>query len=201
MKALATIVVIILMTATVSYAKKNAVVTETAHYGVGLSQINTGSGHGTGYTINGNIMKGRKFLEIGVIYSERESKFAGGDIKYKVFLGNIQRVKDENKIFKPYLQYNIIYQKGTSCSPDIVTIDDASYEAPADPGTIATMGHYLAYGNKIKLFGNAYFDSSFGLGVYIGSLDKVNGPGTLGIHSTNAGLTYSIKLGIGYIFN
>jgi hypothetical protein len=201
MKALATILVTILLAATVSYAKNNAVGAETAHYGVGLSQINTGTGHGTGYTINANIMKGRKSLEIGVIYSEHESKFAGGDVKYKVFLGNVQRVQDENKFYKPYLQYNLIYQKGTSYSPDIVTFGDASYEIPTEPSSIATMGHYLAYGNKIKLFGDVYFDSSFGLGVYFGSLDKVNGPDTWGIHGTNAGLTYSIKLGIGYIFN
>jgi hypothetical protein len=201
MKASIIITAILLLTATTGYSKKNAVATELSHYGVGFSEINTGTGQGMGYGINANICKGRKSLEVGFIYSDRESKISGGDFKYKIFLGNLYRVEDQNKLFKPYFQYNLIYQKGTSYSPDQVTLGGAKYDIASEPGTVATIGHYLAYGNKIRLFGSTYLDSSLGFGYYMGSIDKVNGPNTIGIHNENSGLTFAVKIGLGYTFN
>jgi hypothetical protein len=201
MKASIIITAILLLTATNGFSKKNAVAIDDSHYGIGLSQINTGTGQGIGYGINANVCKGRKSLEVGLLYSDRESKFSGGDFKYKIFLGNIYRVEDQNKLYKPYLQYNLIYQKGTSFSPDQVTLGGATYDIATEPGTVATIGHFLAYGNKIKLIGNTYLDSSFGLGYYMGSIDKVNGPNTIGLHNENGGLTFALKIGFGYTFN
>ncbi|MBN1598694.1 MAG: hypothetical protein JW894_10395 [Bacteroidales bacterium] len=201
MNAKAVIIAILLLTTTISFAKKNAVIVQDTYYGVGLSQVNNGSGHGIGYTINANLAKGRKLLEVGLIYSERESKISGGDIKYRIMLGNIYRLKDQDKLYTPYLQYNLMYQKGLSVSSEVVYLGGEEYEVPSDPGTVATMGHYLAYGNKIRLFGRSYLDASVGLGYYIGSVDKADGPDTWGVHSTNGGLTYSFKVGFGYTFN
>jgi hypothetical protein len=201
MKTLAMIIAMILLTITTGFAKKNAKTIDQVHYGAALSQNNNGTGQSKGYTINANVVKGRKSLELGIIYSERESKFAGGDFKYRIFLGNIRRIEDVNKIYKPYLQYNLIYQKGTSYTPDLINLDNATYEVPAEPGVVSTIGHFLAYGNKVKLFGNAYLDSSLGLGIYRGSLNKINGPDTWGVHGTNTGFTYSFKIGFGYTFN
>ena len=201
MKSRVVILASLLLTATWVYGKKNAGQVDASHYGIGLSQINTGTGHGVGYSFNANILRGRRSLEVGLIYSERESKVAGGDFKYEVYLGNIHRIENGRMIYQPYLQYNLMYEKGTSYSPDIVELDGSSYEVPSSPGTVATMGHFLAYGNKIRIFDNAYLDSSMGLGMYRGSLDKVNGPGTWGIHNTNSGFTFSFKIGFGYTFN
>ena len=171
------------------------------HYAVNLSQINSGSGHGMGYSFNGNIMKGRKALEVGLIYSQRELKISGADFKYRIFLGNIYRLDGNKNIFSPYIQYNLIYQKGMSYRPDEVQLGSETYKVPTEPGMISTMGHYLAGGNKIRLFNRAYLDTSLGLGIYQGSLDKTEDPGTWGIHKGNYGFTYAFKVGFGYTFN
>ena len=171
------------------------------HYAVGLSQINTGSGHGAGYTINGSIMRGRKAMEVGLICSEREARISGGDFKYQIMFGNLNRIQSYNKLFVPYVQFNLVYRKGMSYSPEVVKLGTENYSVPSHPGMISTIGHYLAYGNKIRIFNKVYFDSSVGFGFYLGSLDKVNGPGTFGIHYENSGFTYSFKVGFGYAFN
>ena len=204
MRRLIYIVTIILLTSTLTFAKKKgktASVDELPFYGVGLTNINTGTGHGPGYAVSGSIMKGRKSIEAGIIYSERESKLSGGDFKYQVYIGNIDRIHNNNTIFRPYFQYNIVYQRGLSTSPDVVQLGEQTVIIEdTEPGEIATIGHYLGYGNKVKIMGNAYIESSVGIGVYQGSLDKVNGPHTLGIHKENHGFTYSLKLGFGYTF-
>ncbi len=182
------------------FARDDAGNEVTAHYGLAASYINTGTGHGAGYTINANVTKGRKSLEAGIIYSERESKISGADIKYRIYLGALDRLNNGNKIYTVYLQYNLVYQKGTSYSPELVTLGDQTYLVNTDPGTIATMGHFIGYGNQIRLMKNLFFDTSLGLGYYIGSLDKVCGPGTWGIHNENSGFTYSFKIGFGYMF-
>ena len=201
MKARILITSILIIAGSTAFGKKNAVTTVSTHYGIGLAEINSGSGQGAGYSLNGCIIKGRKSLEIGIIYNDRESRISGGDFKYRIMLGRLYRIEDQSKIFMPYLQYNLMYQKSTSYAPDVVKLGEQNYEVPGDPGTIATMGHYLAYGNKIRLFGRAYFDTSLGLGVYQGSMDKVYGPDTWGIHGTNSGFTYAFKIGFGYTFN
>ncbi len=201
MKTLSTILVTLLLTTTALFAKDATINKDKPYYGVSIAQINTGTGHGVGYTLNASINKGRKSLEVGFIYSDREAKIAGADFKYKLFLGNLNRLHSEKKYYKPYLQYNLIYQKGTSYSSELITLGDETYVVNSDPGAIATMGHYLAFGNKIKLFQRAYFDASMGIGYYKGSLNPVDGPGTWGMHKGNSGFTYSFKIGFGYTFN
>lgn len=201
MKSISLILTTILLTTNLAFGKKNAVQLMETHYAVNLSQINSGSGHGMGYTFNGNIMKGRKALEVGLIFSERESKISGADFKYRIFLGNVYRIDENQNIFSPYLQYNLIYQKGISYSPDIIELGSESYTIPSEPGIVSTLGHYVSGGNKLRLFSRAYLDTSFGLGLYQGSLDKIDGPGTWGIHKENYGFTFAFKVGLGYTFN
>jgi hypothetical protein len=201
MKNLVAILAIILLATTTAWGRRNAIKIEDTHYAVNLAQVNTGSGHGPGYSMNGAIIKGRKSLEVGLIYNEQEEKIAGGDFKYRIFLGNLYTLQDENKIYKPYLQYNLMYQKGMSHSSELVQLGGETFEVESEPGTVATMGHYLSFGNKIKLFDRAFFDTSLGLGVYQGSMDPVNGPDTWGIHGENNGMTFAFKIGFGYTFN
>ncbi|MBN2524002.1 MAG: hypothetical protein JXB24_12075 [Bacteroidales bacterium] len=200
MKALLISTIILSISVTSLFAIDDAGDEVKARYGLAASYIYTGTGHGAGYTVNANVTKGRKLLEAGIIYSERESKISGADIKYRIYLGALDRLNSGNKIFNAYLQYNLVYQKGTSYSPELVTLGDQTYLVNTDPGTIATMGHFIAYGNQVSVMKNLYFDTSLGLGYYIGSLDKVDGPGTWGIHNENSGFTYSFKIGFGYMF-
>jgi hypothetical protein len=200
MKTLKSIVVILFITSCYLFGEDNSEIAINTYYGISMLMITTGSGHGIGYTINGSITKGRKSLEVGLIYSNRESKIAGGDIKYRIFLGKIDRIQNDQKIFTAYLQYNLVYQKGMSYSPEIVKLGDITYLIESDPGRIATMGHYISYGNKIRIFRNTCLDASLGFGYYKGSLDKVNGPDTFGIHYQNSGFTYSFKIGLSYSF-
>lgn len=202
MKALTLITVILIALPTSVLAKRKHIATEeSSYYGIKVEQMTTGSGHGTSYTFNAQVSKGRKALEVGLIYNTRDEKVSGSDLRYKLFLGSPYRVQNTNKAYKPYLQYNVVYQKGISSGNDIVTLGGVNYEIEQEPGTVATFGHYLGYGNKIQVFNNAYLDSSLGFGVYQGSIDKVNGPDTFGYHNNNYGVTYSFKIGFGYTFN
>jgi hypothetical protein len=173
-----------------------------ALYGVNFSTIYSGSGHGSGYVINGNILKGRKSLEVGLIYKENEQKILGGDFKYKVFLGELGRLNSENTIIKPYLQYNLIYQKATSTEPTVIELGKSTVEIEnEDPGLVATMEHYAGMGLQVKIFNNAYLDTSCGLGTYFGSIGKTKTDNTIGIHKDNHGYTVAFKVGLGYRFN
>jgi hypothetical protein len=183
------------------FAKRNAGVTDLAHYGAGLSEINAGTGYGTGYTLSANVVKGRKSLELGIIYSERESKFSGGDFKYRIYLGNISRIENENKLYKPYLQYNLLYENTTSTAPSTVDLGGSNYEIGSDPTVVCMIGHFISYGNKIKFLGNTYIDSSLGFGVYKSSADNNENEGSWAIQGTNENLTYTFKIGLGYTFN
>lgn len=200
MKNLIITLATLLLTITMGFAKRNEGVTDFVHYGAGLSTINAGTGYGTGYTISANVIKGRRSLELGIIYSERESKFSGGDFKYRIYLGNIYRIENENNIYKPYLQYNLLYECATTDAPDIVDLGGTNYEIASDPGVVSMIGHFLSYGNKIRFLGNTYIDSSLGLGVYRGSLGNSDGEGTWAIQGTNTSITYSFKIGVGYTF-
>lgn len=181
-------------------ATENNPVIIQAYYGVQISAITTGTGHGTGYTFSAHVTKGRKALEAGFIYSTRESRISGADIKHRVYLSNLEEMQNNKKHYLPYLQYNLVYQKGISYSPELITLGGNTYLVKSDPGIIATMGHYIGYGNNVRFYDRFYMDAFFGLGFYTGSLDKVFGPGTWGFHKENNGITYSIKFGIGYHF-
>ena len=173
-----------------------------SHYGMNVSQINSGSGHGHGISINTNIQKGRKSLEVGAIYQTWENKLAGADFRYKVFLGQFNEVIYRKKSFKPYFQYNLIYQVAVVDAPTIVTKAKSTIELPDDePGFIGTMEHYAAFGMQVKLYNSFYVDSSLGFGAYIGSIDKEDEADTFGVHKNNHGFTASFKIGIGYRFN
>ena len=194
------IVLIMLLFSTLVFSKKNTRQIIETQYAISLSQISTGSGHGVGYTINGSIIKGKKALEAGLIYNEKESRISGGDFKYQIILGDLNRIQSDKKLYIPYLQFNLVYRNGMSNSPDVLKLGSETYSLPSKPGMISTMGHYLAYGNKIRLFNRVYFDTSLGFGFYLGSLDKVNDPDTFGIHYGNSGFTYAFKVGFGYAF-
>lgn len=201
MKTLVAISAILLLTISTILAKKDPETTDKVRYGALVSEIDAGTGHGSGYSINANVLEGRKSLEVGIIYSKRDSKFAGADFKYRILLGNIHQVEDENRLFKPYLQYNLLYQKSISYAPERGQIADLTMENPPIPGVVTTFGHFLAYGNKIRFFGNLYFDSSLGFGLFSGLLNEPTRQGTWIIKGTNTGFTYSFKIGIGYNFN
>lgn len=174
---------------------------QAAYYGVSFDQIATGSGHGSGLTGSFLVQKGRKTLEAGFIYKALENRLTGGDVKYKITLGK-DFSPEGKKLFKTYLQYNIIYQTAIVKSPTVVYVNDKEVTLPNDePGIIATMEHYVSFGTKVRIFERGYLDTNVGLGAYIGSLDKEKSPGTLGIHKSNYGFTYSIKIGFGYVFN
>ena len=173
-----------------------------SHYGMNVSHIHSGSGHGYGISINTNIQKGRKSFEVGAIYQISENKIAGADLRYKFFLGHFNDFLFGEKLFSPYLQYNLIYQKATVDAPIIVTRGKSTIELPdSEPGTLATIEHYMSLGLQLKMCYHFFVDSSLGLGVYIGSIDKENKPASFGIHKDNHGFTASFKLGIGYRFN
>ncbi len=173
-----------------------------SHYGVSVSQINSGSGHGYGVSLNTNIQKGRKSLEVGAIFQTNESKVAGADFRYKVFFGQFNEVIYRKKSFRPYFQYNLIYQVATVDAPVVVSSAKSTIELSGpEPGVIGTMEHYAAFGMQLRLYNSFYLDSSVGLGAYIGSVDKEKSPDAFGIHKENHGFTGSFKIGIGYRFN
>jgi len=173
-----------------------------SHYGVNVSSINSGSGHGYGISINTNIQKGRKSLEVGAIYQCRENKISGADFRYKIFIGHFEDFLYGKKYISPYFQYNLIYHKATVNTPTVIYRDKSTIELPdAEPGIVGTIEHYASLGFQLKLYNNLYIDNTIGLGVYIGSLYKQIIPDSFGLHRENYGFTASFKIGIGYRFN
>jgi hypothetical protein len=171
------------------------------NYSVCVSQISSGSGQGSGYALGTKIQKGRKALEVAAIYKTSENKIKGGDFKYKVFLGNERKKSRNDLAIKPYIQYNLVYQTATIEEPVVVSREKSTIEIPGEgPVDISTMEHYAAFGLQLNLVKSFYFDGSFGFGAYLGSVNKTDGPGTLGVHKENHGYTYSMKFGVGYSF-
>ncbi len=182
-------------------AKAQESLSQAAYYGISFNEINTGSGHGSGTTASLLVTKGRKTLEAGIIYKVHDNRLSGGDIKYKIALGK-DYSPEGKKLIKTYLQYNIIYRTAIVKSPTIVTVNNKKVELPDnEPGVITTMEHYVAFGTKIRLFERGYLDTNFGMGAYLGSINKEKTPDTPGIHKCNYGFTYSVKIGFGYIIN
>ena len=199
-----TVTILFMMVIAVNLAAKSQYSRETeysSHFGMNVSQIHSGSGHGYGISINTNIQKGRKSLEVGAIYQTSENKIAGADLRYKIFFGQFNDFLFGEKLLSPYFQYNLIYHKTTVDAPT-VTRGKSTIELPdSEPGTIGTMEHYVSMGLQLKLINCFYIDSSLGLGAYIGTIDKENISKSFGIHKENYGFTTSFKLGIGYRFN
>lgn len=101
------------------------------------------------------------------------------------------------------MHYNFIYHSTVAEVPDFVPAGAKKSdlkELPSSPGTIATMEHFTGIGMQLFLAGNFCLDGSMGLGAYIGSLDKYNDPGTIGIHEENHGFVLAFELGLGYKF-
>lgn len=170
----------------------------STHLDLYVSTINAGTGHGTVHALNASVRSGRKSLGLGVIYSPHEDQLPGCDLNFRVYLGGLLKATDTERFYRPYLKYSILYQKGTSYAPEILSVHGVEYEIPSEPGTIATIGHYLHYGSTFRLTKEFFIESSIGLGFYHGALDPVNGPGTLGFHFANTGITYSAMIGLGY---
>ncbi len=176
-------------------------------YGVNLTQFHTGSGHGSSYVMNSNIQKGRKLLEVGMVYQDQDKRISGGDVKYKVFLGknsfSNSRSKKSGITTKPYLHYNCIYHSSKVATPDFIPsgAKKSSYpELPSTPGTVATMEHYTGMGMQVSVSKNISIDGSIGLGAYVGSIDQYVAPNTFGIHKENYGFVLAFEFGLGYKF-
>ena len=173
-----------------------------SHYGMNISLIHSGSGQGYGISVNTNIRKGKKSLEVGAIYHVSEDKIAGADFRYKVFLGQFNDLLYSEKTFKPYFQYNLIYWKANTDTPVTITRGKSKIELPCpDTRIICTIEHYASLGFQLRIYNSLYLDSTLGLGLYIGTVDKNNKPACFGIHKENHGYTYSLKFGLGYTFN
>lgn len=176
-------------------------------YGFNITRFYTGSGHGSNYVINSNIQKGRRSLEIGMVYKENDVRVSGGDAKFKVFIGkngyknNLH--KNKGISLKPYLQYNCIYQNSKVNTPNFIPVGfkKTSFpELPSSPGTVSSMEHYTGFGMQVFIAKNICFDGSIGIGAYIGAIDHYNHPGTIGIHNENSGFVMSFDFGLGYKF-
>lgn len=177
------------------------------YYGLNVSQFHTGSGHGSSFVINSNVQKGRKSLEMGMVYQDAEDRISGGDVKYKIYLGKNAFMESQNAQTgvkcKPYLHYNCIYHSTKVNTSDLAFSGSkkSTYpELPTTPGTIATMEHYSGFGLQVFLSKNICIDASAGVGAYIGSIDKYNAPKTLGVHKENHGFVLALEFGLGYKF-
>ncbi len=172
------------------------------HYLSGIHYINTGTGQDGGLALSMSVLKGRKSLGAGFIYSEQENRFAGINVNFRIYPGDINRINTNSGLFIPYLSYNMILQKGTSNASDIIQLEEEVIEIPgSQPGIVATIGHYIGPGVQVNVFERLYLDVSAGFGIYQGSLDKLQTPKTAGWHFENHGYTYSCNIAIGFRIN
>ena len=111
-------------------------------YGVNLTQFHTGSGHGSSYVMNSNIQKGRKLLELGMVYQDQDKRISGGDVKYKVYLGknafSNSQSNNSGITAKPYLHYNCIYHSSKVVTPDFIPPGAKKSTYPELPSTPVT---------------------------------------------------------------
>ncbi len=175
-------------------------------YGMDLGQVYTGSGHGSSFSMNADIQKGRRSIEVGVLYQQNQDRISGGNMEYKIFLGKnafLDNEENQGITIKPYIHYNCIYHSSMVDVPDFIppgTKKSTYPELPSSPGTIATMEHYAGMGVQVMIASNICLDGSMGFGTYIGSLDKINAPKTFGIHRENYGFVVAVEFGLGYKF-
>ena len=153
--------------------------------------------------LNVGMQKARKSLIMGALYQLYDNRISGIDIRYRVYFGDVSDGFYFKRNFKPYIEYNLIYHKVMVDSSTILLRTAATSVEVSDskPGTIATIEHYISAGIQCRIYGRIFMNASAGLGVYIGSLDKVNHPNTPGIHRENHGFTGVAKIGIGYRIN
>ncbi len=178
------------------------------YYGISVTQFHTGSGHGSSYVMNTNVQKGRKSLELGMVFEEENERISGGNAKYKVFLGKnafIENIHHAHSFIsvKPYLYHNCIYHSSVVNTPDFTPPSGKKStfpELPSSPGTIASMEHYAGLGLELFIAKNISIDGSMGFGTYIGSVDKYKSPSTFGIHNDNYGFVLAFEFGFGYTF-
>jgi hypothetical protein len=189
---------IMVLLSAITFGNNDTLSIKKKNYNFSTAIVNSGSGQGMGYTLGAGINEGRKTFEAGLIFDQRDGKISGASIQYRITLGSQTVINSRTPMFIPYLQYHLLYQKGLSYSADIIELEGKEYILPAEAGVVATMGHYLATGAKIRLLDRLYVDTSIGLGAYFGSMDKVNGPGTWGIHHENNGFTFAYKIGFCY---
>ncbi len=173
------------------------------HTTAGINIVNTGSGHGPEMCLNVGMQKVRKSLIFGVLCQLSDKKISGIDIRYRIYFGDISEALHFTRNFKPYIQYNLIYQKVKVDSSTIMLRTKTTNIEISDskPGTIATIEHYISAGIQCRIYSRIYINASAGIGVYIGSLDKVHHPNTPGIHHENYGFTGVVNIGIGYRIN
>ncbi len=183
------------------YAQYDKEMEYQGHYAIGLMQLNSGSGYGAGISLIVNIQKGRKNIGFGPIIQQKNMKLSGVSLKYRIFTGRFDDVEYMSKRLKPYFEYDLLYRHASVDKPMIVLVNNAPVEIPEETGSIGTMEHYLSFGSQFKAYKKIYLDASVGAGIYIGSLDQINQPKTIGIHYKNHGFTGFIRIGIGYRIN
>jgi hypothetical protein len=173
------------------------------HVTAGINILNTGSGHGPEMCLNAGMQKARKSMIIGVLYQVYDNRISGIDIQYRIYFGEISDGFYFTRNFKPYIQYDLIYHKVRVDASTLLLRTKATTIEVNDsrPGTIATIEHYVSAGIQCRIYGRIFMDFSAGLGVYLGSLDKIHHPDTPGIHRENHGFTGVAKIGLGYRIN
>lgn len=180
---------------------------DNVYFGMNVNQFQSGSGHNSSLVMKSTLQKGRRSIELGMMYESENTRVSGADLKYKHFLGQRASIehfqKDKAIKLKPYIHYSCIYHSAKVNTPDFIPQGSKKSmypELPSSPGTVATMEHFTGLGMQVYLSANVCLDSSIGLGTYIGSVDHINTPKTIGIHKENHGYVLAVEFGLGYKF-
>jgi hypothetical protein len=198
MKTLATLLTAAALTISSFATEKTKEYSNDARYGFAVSQNHSGSGHGSNVTLNTNVRKGNKSLELGAIYRAEENKVAGADVKYKVFFGTPSEFVFQNKKVRTYFQYNCIYQQKAVQDAVSGTLKSADNAAVSGESKVSTIEHYAGFGLQVKVMNRVHLEGSVGAGGYIGSLKSASQSPVVEPMEKNGGYTVSFKLGLGF---
>lgn len=169
-------------------------------YGFNFSAVNSGSGHGSNLVLNFVATDNKRAMEFGAIVRPDNFLPKGAEFKYQVFFGKYDYYLNHMMI-RPFFMYNCLYQNETTTEPLVIETTSGPLVIPDNKaGTISTMEHYVGTGLFFRFLNNFYFSSSAGIGVYLGSLSKLETPETIGIHKMNKGFTGTMKLSFGMLF-
>jgi len=154
-----------------------------------LLEFYSNSGFSPATSLNFGVISenNKKGLGLGFFFDNETGTFSGINMNLFWFLGKSIKLR-------PYIFYDIIFRRSHVYEPlpNGYRGDLAAYNS---------VEHHIGLGVKLKLSNKFYLKNSYGIGFYLGSIQKPQGPDprTMEMYGSN-GFGYFTNFAIGYSF-
>jgi hypothetical protein len=189
------IIWVVIVAATVQSTTAQRYNEEKAQYGITISQFNSQSGFKPGYDVHLTVQPNYKAkVGFGLFIDTETKEFAGFSLNHQRML-----FASEHKIkfLQPFIMYNFIYRKTKSL--ELISTNEG-FDFGTNWATYTSMEHHLGLGLDINISDNILLESSFGYGLYLGSIKRPSAdPATKEVMGTSGG-GFIFKTGFGFRF-